>query len=296
MNRLLEDSRNTLINKSKRGDDYDPSNRNLGRNRHQRRLKSRIANSVKEYNQINMNKLFKEDILDVNVRVNGETDVYLVKISFNGFLNSLAGYMQHSDDENDLDFRKVLRALLDAFNHNDVYVHCTCPDWQYRQAYWATINGINAGPAENRPSDETNPNDTKGAGCKHINLVLNNNSWMMKVASVINNYIKYMREHMPKLYQTVIYPAVFDREYIPPEELDYDGPEEPNEDEILDNQEEAEPEELPSDEDAIDTSNKWARTKNQFKKGNQSGIQFAKKSPELDIDSIDTENQNDIED
>ncbi len=288
MKTLYEDSRSELIRKSRNSDPYAPENRSLGKNRQQRRLKSRIANSVKEYNQINMNKLFKEDILDVNVRVNGETNIYLVKVSFNGFLNSLAGFMRANADESDLDFKIVLKALLDAFNHNDVMVHCTCPDFKYREAYWATVNGINAGEPENRPSDETNPNDTKGL-CKHINLILNNNSWMMKVASVIYNYINYMREHMSSLYQKVIYPAIFDREYIPPEPDDTENDFIDTETNIEDEPEDSFDDNLDTDEDTIDTSNKWARTKNQFKKGNQSGIQFASPKKELDIDSINTD-------
>jgi len=277
--RIYEDSRNELINKSKRSDLYDPSNRDNGKNRHQRRLKSKIANSTAEYNQINMNKLFKDDIIDVNIRVNGETNVYLVKISFNGFLNSLAGYMPNDATESDLNFRIILRALLDAFNHNEVYVHCTCPDFQYREAYRATVNGINAGAPETRPSDETNPNDTKGL-CKYINLVLNNNSWMMQVASVIHNYINYMKEHMPKLYADVMYPAIYDREYEEPVQLD-----------MLNDMEGREDDELASDEDTIDTSNKWARTKTQFKPGNKEGIRFTSPDKQLDIDSIDNEKE-----
>ena len=157
-----------------------------------------------------------------------------------------------------------------------------------RLAYWATVNGTNAGEPELRPSDETNPNDTKGAGCKHVNLVLNNNSWMMKVAAVINNYIKYIRTHQERLYQNVIYPAIFDKEYIPPEELESEVPEK----DLLDADDyEDDDDILISDEDTIDTSNKWARTKTQFKPGNQSGIQFAPAKKSLDIDSIvdDTE-------
>ena len=288
MAKLYEDSRRDLITKSKHSDAYAPDNRQSGKNRQQRRLKSRLANSVKEFNKIDMNKLFKQDILDVNIRVNGEKNVYLVQVSFNGFLNSLVGFMKEDFTEDDLDFKIIMKALLDAFNHNDVYVHCTCPDWQYRQAYWATVNGTNAGEPELRPSDETNPNDTKGAGCKHVNLVLNNNSWMMKVAAVINNYIKYIRTHQERLYQNVIYPAIFDKEYIPPEELESEVPEK----DLLDaNDYEDDDDILISDEDTIDTSNKWARTKTQFKPGNQSGIQFAPAKKSLDIDSIvdDTE-------
>ena len=53
----------------------------------------------------------------------------MVKISFNGFLNSLTRFLPNDAEEDDVDFRIILRALLDAFNHNDVRVHCTCPDF-----------------------------------------------------------------------------------------------------------------------------------------------------------------------
>jgi len=276
LDRLFEDSRNDLLSKSKNSDSYDISNRQNGKNRFQRRLKSNISNSVSEYNKINTNKLFKEDELSVNVRVHGETSLYLVTVSFNGVLNSLSGMLPKDATEDDITFGRVLRALTDAFNHNDVRVHCTCPDFQYRQAYWATVNGTNAGPAETRPSDETNPDDTKGAGCKHINMVLSNRSWLMKVASVITNYIRYMKEHYEKLYADVMYPAIFDREYVEPVQQDFN-----NEINGLAS------DELMSDEDTIDTSNKWAKTKTQFKPGNQSGVRFAKSdSNDIDDDTV----------
>ncbi len=91
----------------------------------------------------------------------------------------------------------------------------------------------------------------------------------MKVASVINNYIKYMREHRPNMYQKVIYPAIFDKEY---EKQQVDMFDEIENNEVEDNRAQ------------IDAANKWARTKNQFKKGNQSGIQFAPKDLDNPID------------
>ena len=84
-----------------------------------------------------------------------------------------------------------------------------CPDWKYRIAYWATRNQQNSGTPEVRPSDITNPRDTKGAGCKHSLLVISNLDWMMKIASVINNYIKYCRDNMARNYADYIFPKVY---------------------------------------------------------------------------------------
>lgn len=125
-----------------------------------------------------------------------------------------------------------------------------CPDFAYTQAYYMTRDGMNSGQPENRPSDITNPNDTKGAGCKHIQLVLNNTSWVMKVASVIKNYISYIEKHYPKLYADVIYPALYNRDYEEPVQLSM-------EDEI----EDQEQDETQAD---IDAANEYARTKNRW--------------------------------
>ena len=51
------------------------------------------------------------------------------------------------------------------------------------------------------PTDETNPNNELGAGCKHVLLVLGNTSWVIKVASVIMNYIKYIEKSRVNIYQ-----------------------------------------------------------------------------------------------
>ena len=296
---LVEDSRNDLVHKSKTGDNYEPDNRASGKNRFQRRLKSRVSNSVREFNSMDMNKVFKQGIIEVTIRVNGETDMYLVKVSFDGFVQALARRLPKDATEDDIEFKIIWKALLDAFNHNDVRVHCTCPDWRYRLDDWAHRNGTASTElsddqiynGQNRPAEKTNPNDTKGAGCKHINLVLSNTSWMVKVASVIRNYIFYMKEHYAKLYANVIYPAIFERKYEEPVQMD-----------MFNDIEDVPDDYLFTDEDTIDTSNKWARTKSQIKPGWNKNIsvddegepQVLKGQQSFDIDSLNDED--DIED
>lgn len=256
MSKLLEDNRRELVGKSKGADNYVPWNQQKGKNRFARRLHSRVANSVKEFNDLNMNKLFKDNILDVNVKVVGETDEYIVRISFAGFLDDL--HTQLKRQNNTLDVRCVLRALISSFNSGDSFVRCTCPDFKYRIAYWLSVNGNIAGDPETRPSDETNPHDTKGRGCKHILVVLNNTSWLIKVASVIYNYINYMEKNYPRLYAEVIYPAIYEQKYEEPVQMD-----------MLNQIDNIPDDELITDKDVIDDSNKWAKTKTQFQKGNE---------------------------
>lgn len=256
MKNLVEAKRAELLNKSKSADNYT-SDLSKGKNRYERRLHSKVKKSVKELNSIDMNKLFKDGILDVNLKVQGETDEYTVSLSFSNFLNDL--HDQINKGTGKLELRFIIRALLTAFNHNDVYVHCTCPDFTYRFAYWLTINDINYIKGEQTWKGDggkdgkhwQNKDDTKGRGCKHILLVLANTSWLTRLASVIYNYVNYMEKHYQQMYANIIYPAIFGEV-----QLDMFGTYERGD-------------ELNTDKDTIDTSNKWAKTKSQFKPGNE---------------------------
>lgn len=244
-----EDSRNQLLSKSKSSNDG-------GKKRYSRKVKSKVANSVKEYNSIDMNKLFKEDVLTADVKVHGETDDYLVRMSFGGFLEIL--HDQVEKNNNELDLRSVTKALIIGFNKDDVYVSCNCPDFFYRFGYWATRNKINSGDDENRPSNITNPRDTLGSACKHVLLVLSNNSWLLKISSVINNYIHYMEQHYQKAYADIIYPALYGKKYEEPVQLT-----------MFDD------DKLATDKDIIDQSNEKGKSRTQFKTGNTQGVRFA---------------------
>ena len=118
-------------------------------------------------------------------------------------------------------------------------------------AYFATKKDINSGTPELRPSKITNPDDDLGDGCKHSLLVLSNTGWIIKTASVINNYIKYMEKNQKRLYADIIYPAIYGKKYEEPVQLDIFNKDE-----------------LDTDKETIDKSNKYARSKGQFQQGN----------------------------
>ena len=255
LKRLHEDSRNNLLRKSKQSD--------KGFERFKKRVKSRVANSVKQYNAIDMNKLFKEDILTVDVNVKGETDNYIVKISFGGLCQRLQDQIEQ---QGVLNYKAVTRALIIGFNRDDVYIRCSCPDAQYRFAFWQSKNDIITGDPETRPSDITNPDDNLGSACKHVLLVLSNTSWLLKVGSTIYNYINYMEKHYQKLYADIIYPAIYGKKYEEPVQID-----------MFDDST------LETDTDTLDKSNEYARTKNQFKQGNTQGVRFAPKPDDKQV-------------
>lgn len=399
---LIEDSRAKLIGQSKSSQ--------KGMQRYNRRVKSRVANTVKQYNSIDMNKLFKEDILTVNINVNGETDDYIVRISFGGFSDLIQEEIKRGGDK--LDLRTIIRALVKGFNQEDVYVHCsclhpdtkiklldgTCPtvedmkkrfdngeklyvysvdkngdfipgvvedvfitketsdfikvtldngeeilttpehrymlrngeweeaqnlvegqplmpvhkvvkiervtlgntpvydisvkdhhnfcvdagvilhncdDFRYRFNYWATRDDINSGTPEFRPSNITNPDNSLGSACKHILLVLNNNAWIIKVASVINNYIKYMTKNYEKLYADIIYPSVYGKKYTGAVQT-----------KMFDDEKE-----IATDTGEIDKAIEYGKKSAQFQKGNKQGYKFVsnKDKDQQSIEDVEEE-------
>ena len=72
----------------------------------------------------------------------------------------------------------------------------------------------------------------------------------MKIASVINNYIHYMEEHYQRLYADVIFPRLFNMPYQRAVQLN-----------LFDTGSN----ELSSDEDEIKLSNRYGRTRGQFR-------------------------------
>ena len=270
---LIEDRRTDLIAQAKRGQREKGDNKT----RFQKRVRSRFSSSTREYNQINMNQLFKENILTVAIPIRGETDDYFVRIKFAGFLDTLRKRIKSQD--NVFDLRSVIRALIDTFNSGDVYISCSCPDFFYRFGYWATVDDINSGEPQLIPSDETNPKNNLGPGCKHIMLVLSNTAWLIKVASVVNNYIKYFEKNRRKEYEKIIYPAIYGIKYVEP---------------VIDEPEDTV--DLETDTEIIDTANIAGVERGRFQKGNPYRFKSKAAVETTDENNDDSNQDQEVED
>jgi hypothetical protein len=247
---LLEANRTTLIAQSRSVGAYKDSSR--GKNRFERKKYSKLANAVKNYNEIDMNKLFKQDILQVNIPVVGESDEYTVTIKLEGVVAELQKNIKNNG--NKLEFRSIIQALTKVFNTTDVYVKCGCADFKYRFAHWNIIKKVSVDDSSADPGPGkgiANPNDDKGRGCKHILLVLANGDWMMKVASVINNYCHFLSEKRPEAFLKLVFPKLYG---VPADEADQN--------EIV-----ADNEDLETGKDLIDVINEYGRNRGKFKKG-----------------------------
>lgn len=247
---LLEANRVSLLTQSKNVGSY--KNQERGKNRFDRKKYSKVANAVKNYNEINMNLLFKQDILQVNIPVVGETDEYTVAIKLEGVVAELQKNIKNN--QNKFEFRTIIQALTKVFNTSDVWVKCSCPDFKYRFAHWNIIKNVSVDDSSKDPGPGkgiVNPNDDKGRGCKHVLLVLSNGSWMMKVASVINNYCHYLSEKKPDAFLKLVFPKLYG---VPAEEA-------------AENNIVADNEDLETGKDLIDIVNSWARERGKFKQG-----------------------------
>ena len=184
---LLEVSRKDLVTKS----------RVQGKKRFNKRLNYQVSN----FRGVDLQKLFEDDYFVFNTPIKD----YVCTIAFPGVFSSLKRVVRSTaGDPRKINLQMVIKALRIAFDDtDDVKVNCTCADWIYRFAYWATENGYKYGEPETRPSDITNPDDALGATCKHLDLLLSNKRWLTKAASVVNAFIKaYPEKAANYLYDT----------------------------------------------------------------------------------------------
>lgn len=248
--KLDEATRNQLIAQSRNVRKYKDTSR--GNTRMERKKYSRVANAVKNYNEINMNDLWKSDILKVNIPVVGETNEYTVTIKLEGVVAELQKNIKNN--QNKFEFRTVIQALTKVFNTTDVWVKCTCPDFKYRFAHHLIVNNMSVDDTSNDPGPGkgiANPNDDMGRGCKHVLACLSNGSWMMKVASVISNYCHYLSEKKPDIFLKLVFPKLYG---VPA-------------DEAAENNIVADNDDLETGKDLIDIINAWAKDRDRFKKG-----------------------------
>lgn len=206
---LLERKRSEILNRSRTGDNYKTR---PGENRYTRRTKSRVAATVADYNRIDMDAFFKADMLEFDISVKGETDDYTVTVLFENVLKEIKRNV--SQNKGKFEFKCVMQALMRVFNSEDIYVACSCKDFVYGgYNYYSFKGNYNSNPQLGKALEKPvirNPNDTKGDACKHILLCLSNLDWIMKIASVINNYVKYCRDRMSYNYWRYIAPTIYD--------------------------------------------------------------------------------------
>lgn len=248
---LTEDTRTQLVSKSRNAGLYT-GDKTRGKNRFERKKYSKVANQVKSFNQIDMNQFFKQDQLDVKIPITGETDSYIVTIRLNGVLAEIAKNIKNN--QNKLEYRTIIQALTKIFNTTNIFVNCTCPDFKYRFDHWSVVNSYGTTDSAHDPGPGrgiVNPKNDKGNGCKHILLCLANQEWLMKLGSVLHNYINYSQEKLPEAFKKLIFPKLYGIDYT----------------DAIDKNLVPEDTKLETEKHIIDVINDWARNRGKFKPG-----------------------------
>lgn len=120
--RLTEKTRKELINKSINAD----KTKSYGTTRYERRNKVSVFNTIQNYNKVDMNALFKANLLSFKIPVKGETNNYEIVVLFEGICDDLKNEIKNNN--NKLEFKCVYRALIKAIDKQDIYISCSCDD------------------------------------------------------------------------------------------------------------------------------------------------------------------------
>ena len=275
-------TKNQIIDNSKSKGYYAPENQYLGKNRYERRKHSSISKSTRDYNRINMNTFFKKDILDFSIQVRGETDNYLVKVKLVGILKELQNELK---DFEPVQWKHIMNAITRVFNNKNIYVNCTCPDFTYRFKHWACVGDFSSESNDPGPGKGiANPNNDKGDGCKHVLLVLSNSSWRNNLSRAILNYINRLMVRQERLYQQIVFPAIYGEKYTGYIQQQLINPDTGKKARNY----------LPSSRKEIQQASDDAVNRSRFSKGNKQGIRFApnKKIEPVELDlGIETEGE-----
>ena len=167
---------------------------------------------------------------------------YVVTVHISGIIKQISDDLKASGKKLP-DRPMVYKALRKVVDTSNLYVNCTCADFRYRHAYWASKDDYKYGSPERRPADIRNP-DNKGATCKHITTAIVRPSQWLKYAAgwastIVRQVIQQQLElqYKNRTYEYEDVPEEETDEFVPneeelkePEQIEYtDITEEPEE-------------------------------------------------------------------
>ena len=153
------------------------------------RFQKRKFYRAKDFDNVDFGYLFTDDEFVWSSRVGD----YIVTIAFEGAFELLKYQIKSWNGVNR--WKRITQQLLTnvlskALDEEDLYVNCTCPDFTYRFAYWATKADCKYGSPQNTAPTVRNTKNNKGYVCKHILSVLYGKRWVPAAAKAWLMYIK----------------------------------------------------------------------------------------------------------
>lgn len=118
------------------------------------RYNRRLSYHPSSYIEIDLEQLLTKDSLVAKLPVGD----YTCTVAYAGVLSQLSDVLKKQPRPN-VTLQSVIRAITQSIDKTDILVDCTCADFVYRYAYWATKYGYKYGKPETRPTKITNPDD-----------------------------------------------------------------------------------------------------------------------------------------
>ena len=164
------------------------------------RFEKKLNYKAKDFDGVNFIDLFESDTFTWKSRVGD----YFVTISFEGPFSSLyreVGSWSGKNRWKRIDLKTLTKCLSKALDEEDLYIDCTCPDFVYRFAFWATQADAKYGAQQNRLPRVRNVKNNKGYCCKHVLSVLYGKRWVPAAAKA---WLEYIRAN-PELTEEMIW-------------------------------------------------------------------------------------------
>ena len=155
---------------------------------------------AKDFDGVDFMELFELDTFTWKSRVGD----YIVTISFEGPFSSLyqvVGSWSGKNRWKRIDLKLLTKCLSKALDEDDIYFDCSCKDFVYRFAFWATQADAKYGAQQNRPPRVRNVKNNKGYCCKHILSVLYGKRFVPAAAKA---WLEYIRAN-PELAEEMIW-------------------------------------------------------------------------------------------
>ena len=144
---------------------------------------------AKDFNNVDFKDLFENNNFTWSSRVGD----YIVTLSFEGAFEILRWKAKSFNGTNRwkrITHRMLVECLSEALDRRDLYIDCSCPDFKYRFAYWATKAGCKYGLQQNVAPKVRNVKNNKGYCCKHVLAVLFGKRWVPAAAKTWLQFIQ----------------------------------------------------------------------------------------------------------
>ena len=153
------------------------------------RFQKKANYRAKDFNNVDFKDLFENDNFTWSSRVGD----YVVTISFEGAFDLLQYQLKSMKGKNRwkrINHRMLVDVLSKALDTEDLFIDCTCPDFQFRFSYWCTQADCKYGLQQNRPPTVRNVKNNHGYCCKHILAVLYGKRWVPAAAKSWLDFIR----------------------------------------------------------------------------------------------------------